>query len=539
MIINFLIIIKQKMQSRKNWGLLVLLLILYMGIAVSLNIYYIKSNANTSQYIEIAAVPGSGEVTFRGMLIDSSWYNPQDVIVDSSTWAKNETGTLYTATDDSTLHLKIPGGEKFETTFNVGPEQGKVEVDARGKKIILDLRADAEIEMGKSFELPMLSGCGVSQYVINRNAAIVVGAVAIIMIFAIFLLHKERKSTKKENTQRNNAVELLRFAIIMCVCVHHYCGYAPGGYLGVDFFFVLGGFLLMQHFRYKNHSEQMPVTIAWSYTIGRYKRLLPAYLFAFLISILLGISLAETISGSVFVNNSIWELSMLEGFGITENLVVGPGWFCSSMLIAGFIIYFLLAKNEKIYLQLIAPVSFMVIFTWMFRTFGHLNRWLQYDSFIATGTLRGFAEMGLGCICFKIFTYLKERVTEKYKIWSSIIEICCIGYITYIIFNYGMTQADFTCVLAMAVLITSLFIGNSFLARMLNNKISGYLGKISLAIYLNHIVLAKVNWNLLLGIEWKYSFICYLLIVIVFSCISTEFVNSFLYMLKQRRERFC
>ena len=500
MIINFLIIIKQKMQSRKNWGLLVLLLILYMGIAVSLNIYYIKSNANTSQYIEIviAAVPGSGEVTFRGMLIDSSWYNPQDVIVDSSTWAKNETGTLYTATDDSTLHLKIPSGEKFETTFNVGPEQGKVEVDARGEKIILDLRADAEIEMGKSFELPMLSGCGVSQYVINRNAAIVVGAVAIIMIFAIFLLHKERKSTKKENTQRNNAVELLRFAIIMCVCVHHYCGYAPGGYLGVDFFFVLGGFLLMQHFRYKNHSEQMPVTIAWSYTIGRYKRLLPAYLFAFLISILLGISLAETISGSVFVNNSIWELSMLEGFGITENLVVGPGWFCSSMLIAGFIIYFLLAKNEKIYLQLIAPVSFMVIFTWMFRTFGHLNRWLQYDSFIATGTLRGFAEMGLGCICFKIFTYLK-----------------------------------------MAVLITSLFIGNSFLARMLNNKISGYLGKISLAIYLNHIVLAKVNWNLLLGIEWKYSFICYLVIVIVFSCISTEFVNSLLYMLKQRRERFC
>jgi len=202
MIINFLIIIKQKMQSRKNWGLLVLLLILYMGIAVSLNIYYIKSNANTSQYIEIAAVPGSGEVTFRGMLIDSSWYNPQDVIVDSSTWAKNETGTLYTATDDSTLHLKIPGGEKFETTFNVGPEQGKVEVDARGKKIILDLRADAEIEMGKSFELPMLSGCGVSQYVINRNAAIVVGAVAIIMIFAIFYCirkeNQQRKRTHKE-----------------------------------------------------------------------------------------------------------------------------------------------------------------------------------------------------------------------------------------------------------------------------------------------------------------------------------------------------
>lgn len=52
MIINFLIIIKQKMQSRKNWGLLVLLLILYMGIAVSLNIYYIKSNIHRKRQKE-------------------------------------------------------------------------------------------------------------------------------------------------------------------------------------------------------------------------------------------------------------------------------------------------------------------------------------------------------------------------------------------------------------------------------------------------------------------------------------------------------
>lgn len=291
----------------------------------------------------------------------------------------------------------------------------------------------------------------------------------------------------------------------------------------------------MQHFKYKNHSRQMPVAIAWDYTIGRYWRLLPAYLFAFLISILLGISLAEKISGDVFVNNSIWELSMLEGFGIGENLVVGPGWFCSSMLIAGFIIYFLLEKNEKNYLQLISPIAFMIIFAWMFRTFGHLNRWLQYDSFISTGTLRGFAEMGLGCLCFKIFVRLKDELTGKYKILSSIIEICCISYIAYIIFKCGMTEADFVCVIVMAVLITSFFVGNSFLAKVLNNEISGYLGKISMAIYLNHMALAKVNWNLLLGIEWKYSFICYLLIVVVFSCISTEFVNSILCQLRKMK----
>lgn len=85
---NIIQVGKMENNRKKSLVLLILFLIVYMGIAISLNVYYVKNNAYTAQYIEIAAVPGSGEVTFRGMLIDSSWYNPQDVIVDSSTWLK-------------------------------------------------------------------------------------------------------------------------------------------------------------------------------------------------------------------------------------------------------------------------------------------------------------------------------------------------------------------------------------------------------------------------------------------------------------------
>ena len=64
--------------------------------------------------------------------------------------------------------------------------------------------------------------------------------------------------------QKNRAIEMWRFIVALLILVYHFkrydqnLGYVPfyGGYLGNIFFFVLGGFLLMQHFERNEYTRE-------------------------------------------------------------------------------------------------------------------------------------------------------------------------------------------------------------------------------------------------------------------------------------------
>ncbi len=497
---------------------------IYFILVILIYKYYGKDN---SEYLKVTltAVQNSGKVTFRGMLIDKKWFNPNDVIITNEGWIEDKNGIEYTAIGGKNLVLQIPVGESYSITFNTGPEQGVVQIEVAGKILENNLWAETDSELGRAYELSssFMNLNEMDEYMLNCNAVIVMIIILVLMIVLICFMRK--LSQNKSDKNRENAIELLRFVIIICVCIHHYCLYAPGGYLGVDFFFVLSGFLLMKHFKTNVNQDDLPIISAMKYTKSRYIRLFPFYIFAFTLAIILDICLNSSVSISCFIRDNIWELLMVEGFGFTENLIVGPGWFCSALLISGFFIYLFLSKAEKTYLYCIAPISFFLIFSWMSRNFGNLNRWLQYDTIICTGTLRGFAEMGLGCICYDICIYLKEKLGKEFALISFFIELCCTSYIFYVIFWHEVGSDDFICVIFMAILITSFFIGNSMFSKFLNNRYSNFLGKISLAIYLNHMILGKINWYLLLGNSWYVSVIIYLIVVVVFSSISTIFIN--------------
>ena len=65
--------------------------------------------------------------------------------------------------------------------------------------------------------------------------------------------------------QKNRAIEMWRFIAALLILVYHFkrydpdLGYVPfyGGYLGNIFFFVLGGFLLMQHFERNKYNKRI------------------------------------------------------------------------------------------------------------------------------------------------------------------------------------------------------------------------------------------------------------------------------------------
>lgn len=471
--------------------------------------------------ITITAVPGTGIVSFRGAMVDDVWYNTTDIVVSSGNWRGNAQTFIYTARDDSPLVIELPYGISRTLTFDVGAGKGNVRIQNNGETIDLVLYREFEAELGLPFDIGGCTTNPVLLYVVQHISFIGLLFIFAAMLFALSLLKGQVSAPPgRDASAKNGAVEALRFLFIICVCIHHYGLYCPAGYLGVDFSFVLSGFLLMRHFE-RNRTEGEDAAIAAvRYGCGRVRRLLPPYLFAYLLTVVIFCCTNTPVTLSFFMSKSIWELLFLQGGGLSAGLLVPPGWFCGALVLASFVIYFLLGKSKQTYLYFIAPLSFILVLSYIFQTTGNINRW-DY-----IGTLRGFAELGLGCICFQVCAALKDRLQGKRKLLSSIIEILSIAYLIYVMTLVGPSEGDFSCVLIIAVLITSLFIGNSYFSRFMNKTVFAYLGKISMGIYLNHMAISYVKWDSLFPIPWIWSLTVYLVFTVLFSCVSTGFIDT-------------
>ncbi len=494
-----------------------------------------ESYIGGNEEILIVPRPESGSVTFRGAMVDGDWFDPQGIVVNLAEggWTLDETENTLTATNNQSLQLNLPFGKERSLVFNIGPEEGIVEIHGAQNNQEIDLHREESNDYGEAFSLPCVRFIDP----LKRELASFAFIVLLILAMAACNIHCRRAHRGQGliKAGRNGAIELLRFYIALCVLVHHYCGLTPGGYLGVDFFFILSGYLLMQYYKTREKGNMPAAMAAACYTKQRYLRLIPMYLFAFFLSIGLFVCHFDGGLPGAMLTDNFWELTMLESFGFTENLAVGPGWYCSALLIAGFCVYFLLNRYKETYLYVIAPLSLLLIFVWTRQSIGHLNRWLQFDSFISTGTLRGFAEMGLGCICFEIVSKLCDRKLRSR--WpSTMLELLCFSYMNYVIWKAAPSDKDFVAVFAMAALITSLFMGGSLWSKLFQNRLSQYLGSISMGIFLTHTILLRIDWANLgarIGLSWATSSVIYLLFVLALSTVSTQFVENILWQLRQ------
>ena len=85
--------------------------------------------------------------------------------------------------------------------------------------------------------------------------------------------------------KRNYTVEFYRFITIIFIAVFHfgiqYTGkfhWPKGGYLGVEFFFILSGFFLMREANKDKIKGESDSKLSVNYLLSKLKRLYPDYL---------------------------------------------------------------------------------------------------------------------------------------------------------------------------------------------------------------------------------------------------------------------
>lgn len=321
--------------------------------------------------------------------------------------------------------------------------------------------------------------------------------------------------SEKTKSRRNGRIEILRFIFAFIVLLHHSryllgddnC-YFLGGSLGVEFFFLVSGYLMMnsvdkivssQNYNtYPKDRNLANETI--SFIKKKIKAILPQFPIAWFIGLAVVIVLNDmSVKGAIeeFVQD-FWELTLLKMTGIFYGGLDGVMWYISSMLLCMVILYPLLRKYPHMMRKLWCPFLALMLLGMMCGIDGHPRNPAKWYGVIYKGNIRAFAELCIGIWSYDIVRKLKNvNWTFFARLVFELLQF--IGYAVSIIYMYydepGKYDYFFLMVLTVSVMLSFAHIG--ILSDIYDNRFSMMLGRFSTALYFSHIYYAQ-NLNLIL-----------------------------------------
>ncbi|MEG3123309.1 acyltransferase family protein [Sphingomonas sp. GB1N7] len=260
------------------------------------------------------------------------------------------------------------------------------------------------------------------------------------------------------------------------------------GYLMVDLFFILSGFILTYVHRAKNSVDYVDYQ---NFMITRFIRIYPLHIFclSYLLIVAGGADLILFATGykTVFLDWSIFSLKLLlaqitliNGWFFTRSGWNTPTWSISveilSYAIFPFLAFFLTKRRIATTVILLFSALFYVIISFYFENLDFIGR---------IAVLRCFAGFGLGMIiCHK--RMLIDNISGKILSIFQLLILCGI----FLAMKKNINDGMIIPLLCGLVLFTSCDRG--LLSDIISGKIFQFLGKISYSIYLNHVCLLLI-----------------------------------------------
>jgi peptidoglycan/LPS O-acetylase OafA/YrhL len=362
----------------------------------------------------------------------------------------------------------------------------------------------------------------------GRNARIRLQHEANCVILQPDLIHAGGYGMSKTH---NGAIDFLKFVFALVIVAFHFFNYRwnatmvakplfpmgiplPGGYIGVEFFFLVSGFLMAQSANIKSKATpQMRLgSESVQFVIRKLFAILPYYLFSIVASIILC---------KVFINidliplnikglDGLWEILLLQmsGLGIPQ-MINAQVWYLSAMLISMWIIYPILHKYPDMFLNVIAPLAVLFLLGHLSRKYGTLNVITSKDGFVYPAILRATAEISLGCIAYRLCGKIPNVKTGG-KWVLGIAELLCYSIVISLSNQFYKTHADFIMLFFLMIGIIITFSRQSIFTGLFRSRVFPYLGRLSMALFLCHFSLNRIFLTDILKIPIKPLFTVYL-----------------------------
>ena len=213
-------------------------------------------------------------------------------------------------------------------------------------------------------------------------------------------------------------IDIAKFAFTIMIAIFHlwsmYKIPALGGFIAVEFFFIVSGFFLAQKIDIDNNITPI------NYTVSRIKKFYPHYLFSFLaIFFFRNLIIYKDYSIGSLVEklaNQTTEIFMLYGTILSDKktfIYNSMTWYISVMLIVGYILWGLVQKHKNS-VVFIAPIISFWIYAYMYYELGTVNNWRDHVFEIFNyGFLRATAGMLLGLSTYQLSVFLKNKIKSR------------------------------------------------------------------------------------------------------------------------------
>ena len=361
----------------------------------------------------------------------------------------------------------------------------------------------------------------------------------------------------KKAKVKNNTIEFWRFIFTIVIVASH----INRNYRGVEgvttifggagnvlvIFLVLSGYFLMRSYQSSKErgdtKKETPGKQAAKYLGKRVKRLYPL--------LLLGI-LTCFVARNIFVlhnpvstwphllMSSILEMTgiVITGIGMSEpDLWFPAGWYISVLLVCGYLVYYMVAKDEDKFKSFTGPLIIFLVYGYWFMS-GVGGAWFNMaaNNLLCNGLLRGTAGITLGVVLYEPIEALRKVEFGNFgKMMLTIFNGLVIAYIVWAVYsndaNYatgyisgkeGISTTLYIISFAIIILTIIAMMNKDYISKALNNPVSGFLGKNAIYMYIAHRA-----WAFCLPVVFKDAPYYTMMIVI---CILT-FATGLLFML--------
>lgn len=288
------------------------------------------------------------------------------------------------------------------------------------------------------------------------------------------------------NTNKNGSIEFFRFLFMSILVIWHggFHQYVHHGYLVVEFFFILSGYLIYKSF--VNHRKG-----TLQYTVDRIKRTYFEYAFACILAFGLYIVRSLYTGEAFFVFGGILkfisELLLLQNVGIFDGGYNAPMWYFSVLIWGGGFLYSLLCYNQKLATNIVLPLLALFFYTYIFGQQDSIESWGKIPFYIPM--FRGISDMSLGILVGKLSEKVVIRGSKSLIVYN-IVSLICLLLIMIIIFQ-EKTYDKYVLIL-MPILIMNCVNEGGILRKLLNRKLFIFLGDLTFEIYLLHSIIIMI-----------------------------------------------